>query len=182
MKGGGGKGEDRDPREGVCHCCICLLNHSHHLLHMQITFAQIKQHRKRFPFQLHGCSVSSRNSSSYRITTDNYNHLIRSTKSLHAEHDSFIIIDLRRSKFTQINKGSQYPLEQTEIGYKCWELLYTWINREKKIRMLLINEEIFFPFETVIWNRIDLNFSFNSCYGKSVVFVKEVLSLLVAET
>lgn len=119
MKDGGGKGEDRDPREGVWHCCICLLNHSHHLLHMQITFAQIKQHRKRFPFQLHGCSVSSRNSSSYRITTDNYNHLIRSTKSLHAEHDSFIIIDLRRSKFTQINKGSQYPLEQTEIGYKC---------------------------------------------------------------
>lgn len=87
---------------------------------MQITFTQIiKEQRKKFPSQLHGCSVNSSNSSSYRITTDNYNHLIQSTKSLHAEHDSFIIIDLRRSKFTQINKGSKYPLEQTEIGHKC---------------------------------------------------------------
>lgn len=92
--------EDSGSSEGVYYCCICLLNHSYYLFHMQIKFAQIKQHRKKkFPFQLHGCSVSSRNSSGYRITTDNYNHLIRSTKSLHAGHDSFIIIDLRRSKF-----------------------------------------------------------------------------------
>lgn len=112
--------EDKSTQEGAPHCPVSLLSLCCELPHTQITFAQIiKEWRKKSPSQLHGCSVNSGNSSSYRITTDNYNHLIQSTKSLHAEHDSFIIIDLRRSKFTQINKGSKYPLEQTEVGYKC---------------------------------------------------------------
>lgn len=114
QRGGGSTGE------GVHHCPVSLLNSCHELFHTQIKFTQIrKEQGKKSPSLLHGYSVNSSNSSSYRITTDNYNHLIQSTKSLHAEHDSFIIIDLRRSKFAQINKGSKYPLEQTEIGYKC---------------------------------------------------------------
>lgn len=39
--------EDSGSSEGVYYCCICLLNHSYYLFHMQIKFAQIKQHRKK---------------------------------------------------------------------------------------------------------------------------------------
>lgn len=63
-------------------------------------------------------SLATSNGCSYGVTTDNYNHLIQSPKSLHAEHESFIIIDLSWNKFTQINKGSKYPLEKAVIGYK----------------------------------------------------------------